>query len=132
MSAVIDHVRGEQGDRTVDVGDAAPPLDLPRSHPEHVPGSEMVIGEVDGMRGVAVVDAHQQVEVESLRGEELVRTAARSHPLEAEDLDVAGFGRWRVEPYRTNLGRRWGLSHFHHDVSPHDRELSDVGAYFYR
>ena len=87
--ALVDRMRGEQHDGPVDVRDLSPPMHLAGAHPQHIARSQLMLGEVDRMDGVARVDADHHVEVEALGREELRAAAPYAHPLQAEDLDVA-------------------------------------------
>src|SRR3954451_18954475 len=94
-SAVINRVLKEHHDGALDVGDGPPVVDLPRADPQHVAGLQGVLGEVDGVGSGPALYVHQQVEVETLRSQELVVSAAPADAVEGVHLDVADTGRGR-------------------------------------
>ena len=116
--AVIDGVRPEHHHGAFDVVDAAPLVELAGAHPQEVAGVEGVVGEVDGMHLGAALEVEEQVEVEDLGGEELVRAAALTDAREGIHLDVADIRR-RGE-IAHSADRR--LSHFHHHTDRKYRE----------
>jgi len=116
--AFVDGVWSEHHDGALDVGDRSPLVDLAGAHPQHVAGAKGIVGEVDGVHGCAALDVEQQVEVETLCGEELVRPAAVTDALQRVHLDVADTGRRRLEAYAPNSR----LSGFYHQPASRDRE----------
>ena len=76
-------------DGALDVGDRSPLVDLASAHPQDVAGAQRVVGEVDGVQRRAALDVDEQVEVQALGGEELVRSAAVTDPSQGVHLDVA-------------------------------------------
>src|SRR6476469_1918518 len=74
LDPLVNRVRSEHDNRTLDVVDGPPLVHLAGAYPKEMPPVEGVFGEVDGVGGRPAPDGEEQVEVQALRGQELPRT----------------------------------------------------------